>query len=81
MKEKAQRLEPVIEAAMKRRKPDPQIEPGYEFSGIASSWDNNTPIQEIIESMSRQPVEEKYAEKGASLGSALPADMQERHRD
>jgi alkanesulfonate monooxygenase SsuD/methylene tetrahydromethanopterin reductase-like flavin-dependent oxidoreductase (luciferase family) len=81
VKEKAKRLEPVIEAAMKRRRPDPQIEPGYEFSGIASSWDNNTPVQEIIESMSRQPVEEKYAEKGASLGSALPADRQERHHD
>ena len=81
VEEKAKRLEPVIEAAMKRRKPDPQIDPDYEFSGIASSWDNNTPIQEIIESVSRQPVEEKYVSKGASFGSALPADRQERHRD
>jgi alkanesulfonate monooxygenase SsuD/methylene tetrahydromethanopterin reductase-like flavin-dependent oxidoreductase (luciferase family) len=77
VREKAKRLAPIIEAAMKRRRPDPTVDPDYEFSGIATSWDNNTPVQEIIEAMSQQRVDAKYVEKGASLGSALPPDKQQ----
>jgi alkanesulfonate monooxygenase SsuD/methylene tetrahydromethanopterin reductase-like flavin-dependent oxidoreductase (luciferase family) len=60
---KAKRLEPIIEAAMARRPPDPQVDPAYEFGGIAAAWDNQTPVSEIIEAMSQVQVDQKYAER------------------
>lgn len=50
---KAKRLEPVIEAAMARRTPDPVVDPDYSFGGIATSWEEQKPVPEIVEVASR----------------------------
>lgn len=60
---KAERFEPIIERAMARRGADRVVSPDYEFSGIASAWDNQTPISEIVEAMSQVVVDEKYLEQ------------------
>ncbi len=60
---KAARLEPIIERAMARRSSDPQVDPDYEFGGIASAWDTQAPVGEIVEAMSQVVVEEKYLQQ------------------
>jgi len=63
-KEKAERFAPIIDAAMKRRPPSRVVDPTYEFGGIATSWDLQTPIQEIVEAVGQRSVDPKYAERG-----------------
>jgi len=65
VEQKMRRLAPAIEAAMDRRPPVIEVDPEYQFGGIASSWDNQTPISEIVESISNNVPDEKYL-KGAS---------------
>jgi alkanesulfonate monooxygenase SsuD/methylene tetrahydromethanopterin reductase-like flavin-dependent oxidoreductase (luciferase family) len=60
---KAQRMEPIVERAMARRPADPEVDPDYEFGGIASAWDTKAPVGEIVEAMSQVVVEEKYLQQ------------------
>ncbi len=60
---KAKRLEPIIEAAMARRPPDPVVDPEYEFGGIATAWESQAPVQEIVEAMSQVVIDPRYREE------------------
>ena len=64
---KAERMEPVIEAAMARRKPDRQADPDFEFASASVAWDLS-PVTDVVESMALREKEREQFRQLRSQG-------------
>jgi alkanesulfonate monooxygenase SsuD/methylene tetrahydromethanopterin reductase-like flavin-dependent oxidoreductase (luciferase family) len=59
VREKAKRMEPIVEAAMARRPPDPELPEGYTHGATPLKWETQQPITEVLEAMGAiEPSEE-----------------------
>jgi alkanesulfonate monooxygenase SsuD/methylene tetrahydromethanopterin reductase-like flavin-dependent oxidoreductase (luciferase family) len=51
VREKTKRMEPIVEAALARRPPDPELDADYSFGATPLKWETQQPITEILEAM------------------------------